>query len=232
MTEPLLRTLILQAYGEVGGAEAWLLKLLDAQHGLDPEVILLADGPLRQEFERRGIPVSVRAVGRSPLDIPPAVAWLVRRLRRDRPDVVMGNLLKSQLVAAPAGRLARVPTVWAKHDHGYDRQLAVPVGRLSTKVIGAIEELAAPTRRADAVIIPPPRPDREPAGREEARAHLRGLGVPLGDEPVLIMAGRLVPFKGVDDAIAALALPAAADWRLVVAGDDAHAAPGETERLR
>lgn len=227
-----LRVLIAQPFGEVGGAEAWLLKLLDAAEGLAPEVVLLKDGALRGELERRGIAVEVRPVGNSPLEVPGAVMWMVRRIRRTRPEVVMGNVLKAQLIAAPAGKLTRTPTVWAKHDHGYDRQLAVPLARLSTKVIGAVEELAAPTRRADAVIIPPPRPDDEPAGREEARTQMESLGIPLGDRPTLVMAGRLVPFKGVDDAICALALPAASAWRLVVAGVDGWAGQGETDRLR
>jgi glycosyltransferase involved in cell wall biosynthesis len=187
---------------------------------------------MRMQLERRGIPVEVHRVGRRPTDVLPATIWLARRLRRRPPDVVLGNILKAQLVAAPAGKLAGVPTVWAKHDHGYDRWLAVPLGRLSTKVIGAVEELAEPTRRADAVIIPPPRPERPPATRSEAREHLRSVGVPLGETPVLVMAGRLVPFKGVDDAVRALALPRAAGWRLVAVGTDDDVAPGETERLR
>lgn len=227
-----LRTLIVQPFGEVGGAEAWLLKLLDAADGLEPEIVLLKGGPLVAEFERRGIPVEVHEVGRSPLVVAPAVAWMARRIRRTRPEVAMGNVLKAQLIVAPAGKLTRTPTVWAKHDHGYDRQLAVPLARMSTRVIGAIEELAAPTKRADAVIIPPPRPEVEPAPRNEARAHLASLGIPMDDRPALVMAGRLVAFKGVDDAIRALAMPQAADWRLVVAGIDGWAGAGETDRLR
>jgi glycosyltransferase involved in cell wall biosynthesis len=228
-----LRVLVVHPYPEPGGAGTWLLRLLDAAADrLEPEAVLLDDGPMRGELEQRGIPVEVRRVGRRPIEVAPAALWLARRLRRRTPDVVLGNILKAQLVAAPAGRLAGVPTVWAKHDHGYDRWLAVPLGRLSTKVIGAVEELAEPTRRADAVIIPPPRPERPPASRAHAREHLRAAGVPLGEAPVLVMAGRLVPFKGVDDAVRALALPPAVGWRLVAVGSDDHAAPGETERLR
>ena len=227
-----LRVLVVQAFGENGGSESWLLRLLDATDALDVQVVLLKDGPLREQLTDRGIPVDVWPVGRQPYDLVAPVVRLARRLRRDRPDVVLGNVLKAQLVAGPAGRLAGVPTVWAKHDHTYDRWLARPVARISDRVVAAVEELAEAARRDDAVIIPPPRPDQEPASREQARAHLAGLGLPLGERPVLVMAGRLVPFKGVDDALTALARPEASPWELVVLGADDYAAPGETARLR
>ena len=227
-----LRVLVVQPYAEAGGgSESWLLRLLDATDQLDVRVVLLKDGPMRAELERRGIPVTLREVGRQPWSFPTAIAWLAGLLRRERPDVVLGNVLKAQLVAAPAGRLAGVPTVWAKHDHGYDSWLAVPLGRLSDRVVAAVEELGAPVRRSDVVIIPPPAPDSEPASRDEARRVMGERGIPLTEDPTLIMAGRLVPFKGTDDAIRALAMPGGQDWRLVVAGVDDHAAPGETDRL-
>lgn len=227
-----LRVLVVQPYAENGGSESWLLKILDATDALDVEVLLLKDGPMRGELERRGVPVQLRPVGTSPRDLVAPVRELAARLRRDRPDVVLGNVLKAQLVAGPAGRLAGVPTVWAKHDHGYDGPLAVALGRVSTRVVAAVEELGDPVRRRDVVIVPPPRPDAPPAPREAARAHLAGLGVPLDDAPTAVMAGRLVPFKGVDDALRALARPEAGAWRLVVAGTDDHSSPGETDRLR
>lgn len=227
-----LRVLVVQPYAEPGGSESWLLRLLDATDQLEPEVVLLKDGPFRAELERRRIPVELHPVGTRPQDFAAPIAWLARRLRLDPPDVVLGNVVKAQLVAGPAGRLAGVPTVWVKHDHGYDRTLAVPLGRLSTRVVGAVEELAAPTRRRDAVIIPPPRPGREPASRDDAQGKLAELGVPFDGRPTVVMAGRLVPFKGVDDAIRALALAPAAEWRLAVAGQDDHSSPGETGRLR
>jgi glycosyltransferase involved in cell wall biosynthesis len=227
-----LRTLVVQPYAERGGSESWLLRLIDATDELALSCVLLKDGPMRAELEARGIPVVVHPVGNNPLELLRPTGWLARGLHRDPPDVILGNVLKAQMIAAPAGRVAGVPTVWAKHDHGYDRVLAVPVGRLSTRVIGAIEELAAPVKRADAVIIPPPLPDQLPAPRDEARAELSARGVPLGDRPALVMVGRLVPFKGVDDAVSALARPEARTWTLFVAGEDDHSSPGETDRLR
>jgi glycosyltransferase involved in cell wall biosynthesis len=227
-----LRVLCVQPYAGLGGSESWLVRLLGATTELAAEVILLSDGPLRTRLAERGIPVEVHSVGRGPAAIATAVAWLARRLRADPPDVVLANVTKAQLVAGPAGVVTGVPTVWAKHDHGYDRTLAVPLATLASRVIAGAEEVAEPTRRRDAVIIPPPRPDVEPASRAEARAHLASLGIELGDGLTLVMAGRLVPFKGVDDAIKALGLPKARAWRLVVLGEDDAAAPGEARRLR
>ncbi len=228
-----LRVLVVQPFSGHGGSESWLLRLLDATDELDVSVLLLQDGPLRTELEARGLPVVVRPVGNSPLDLVAPVRELTARLRSDPPDVVLANVLKAQMVAGPAARRAGVPVVWAKHDHSYDRTLALPMSRLATRVVAAVEELGVAARRSDVVVVPPPRPDRDPAPRSEARAHLTALGVTFDDDhPVAVMAGRLVPFKGVDDALHALALPEAATWRLVVAGTDDPSAPGETRRLQ
>jgi glycosyltransferase involved in cell wall biosynthesis len=226
-----LRVLAVNAYGALGGAESWLAYLLEATDRLDVEAVLLQDGPFRQRLEGIGVPVTLHPVGRSPASLARPAWWLRGELRRRRPDVVLANGIKAQLVAGPAGRLAGVPTVWVKHDHSFDRFLAVPVGRLATRVVAAVEELGEPVRRRDVVVVPPPVLD-PPAERAQARAHYAALGVELDDRPTLVMATRLVPYKGVDDAIAALGLPGAEPWRLVVVGDDDPSSPGETERLR
>ncbi|MCS7072040.1 MAG: glycosyltransferase family 4 protein, partial [Anaerolinea sp.] len=57
-------------------------------------------------------------------------------------------------------------------------------------------------------------PDR-PETRADARA---ALGLPI-DAPVVLTVGRILPWKGVDHLIAALARARVADLRLIVAGD-------------
>ena len=229
----LLRTLVVQPYAQRGGSEAWLLTMIDHAPNLDVAVILLQDGSLADELRMRKIPVELQPVGAGPADIIRAIRWFYRRLCADRPDVVLANVVKAQLIAGPAARRAGVPCVWAKHDHSYDRTLAVPLGRIATRVVGAVEELVAPVRRADSVVVPPPRPATPPHSRYEARRILadRGHEVPA-DAPVVVMAGRLVPFKGVEDLVKALRLPGGQSWVAVVAGEDDHAAPGEAARLR
>src|SRR5205085_5373064 len=92
-------------------------------------------------------------------------------------------------------------------------------------------EVGEATGRADAVVITPPRPQK-PATRAAALRFWAARGVELDGDPTMVMATRLIPYKGVDDAIAALGHDGAGAWRLVVAGGDDYATPGETDRLR
>ncbi len=229
---PPLRVLVVAPFGVMGGAESWLLSLLRATDRLSVEAVLLEDGPFRGRLEELGIPVTVRRTGRTGAQIASRSAWLAGLLRRSSPEVVLANGVKAAAVAVPACRLLGVPVVWAKHDRAFDATLARPLGRLADRVVAVSGELALPTGRHDAVIIPPPRPETKPASRSAARRFWRDRGIPLDGGPVLGMIARLVPYKGVDDAIAALALPPARSWRLVVAGSDDRSAPGETDRLR
>ena len=75
---------------------------------------------------------------------------------------------------------------------------------LALKVVATTPEVAAPTRREDVAVIPPPRgPD--PLERGAARARLRESGVRLDEDRLhLVMLTRLTPYKGVDRAITAL----------------------------
>jgi hypothetical protein len=54
MTRPLCVSVVARD-GVLGGAELWLLSLLDATDRLAVDAVLLADGPLRDEFARRGV---------------------------------------------------------------------------------------------------------------------------------------------------------------------------------
>jgi glycosyltransferase involved in cell wall biosynthesis len=230
-----LRVRVITPFGTsatTGGAEKWLLTLLGATRDLAAQVEVLQEGPFAQELRDAGIPADVWATGPRVRDIAVTTLRLARRLRSDRPDVLLGNGVKAQLVAAGAGLLTGVPTVWAKHDHSFDRRLAVPLGRLSDRVVAAVEELGEPVQRPDVVVVPPPASPEQPASRDEARRHLAALGLTWDERPTLVMAGRLVPYKGVDDAVTALAHPGAEAWRLVVIGADDHSSPGETDRLQ
>ncbi|MER7402952.1 glycosyltransferase [Streptomyces sp. NPDC000070] len=230
-SEP-LRVTVVSPVGVVGGAELWLLSLLDATDRLAVEAVLLKDGPLRDEFARRGVPCAVRPTGRSAAAIAGAASWLTGRLRAGRPDVVLANGVKAATVAAPAAWLAGVRCVWAKHDHFYDGPLVTLLAALTDGCVGTEKALVATSRHANAKLVPFPAPGGEPLPRDEARQELARRGAAAGpDELLLLTAARLVGYKGVDDAVSALAHPGAERWRLAVLGPDDPAAPDERRRL-
>ncbi|MFF7734381.1 glycosyltransferase [Streptomyces sp. NPDC007984] len=231
MTRP-LRVSVVAPSGVLGGAELWLLSLLDATDRLTVDAVLLADGPLREELARRGVPCVVRRTGGSGASIAASAAWLTRRLRADRPDVVLANGVKAASVAAPAAWLAGVRSVWAKHDHSHDGPLMTLLALFTDGCVATGAELIPASRHRDAVLVPFPAPDRAALPRETARRELLRRGVRLGeDELLLLTVARLVGYKGVDDAVRALAQPGTSRWRLAVVGPDDPAEPDERERL-
>lgn len=224
-----LRVTVVMPAGILGGAERWLLTLLDATERLKLRVVLLAAGPLEAEFRRRGIPTEVMSVGREPHQLVGGLLRLAARLRREAPDIVVGNGIKAAIVAVVAGRVAGVPTAWVKHDHSFDGPLVAAVSRLADTVVATSTELATSTGRGDATVLEPV-VGSVALSTDAARVRL-AEAFPPGDGPVLGMASRLVPYKGIDDAIRALAHPGGKPWRLVVLGIDDPSTAGERERL-
>jgi len=227
----LLRLLVVAPHAVLGGQESWLLQLLDATARLDVRVLLLQDGPLRGELERRGIPVELLPVGTRPVDLVSPVLSLARRLRWDRPDVVLANGVKAQFVAGPAARLAGVPVVFARHDHAFAS--AVPaLARLADAIVGTTPQVLQGLDHLSPVVVLPPLPVLSAAPRAEARATLSSYGVSFRSGRLyLVMATRLMPYKGVDDAVVALAQREAQNWDLIVLGTDDPAEPREAVRL-
>lgn len=227
---PLLRALFVTPSGVLGGAESWLLSMLDHTERLQPWVVMLSDGPLRAELTRRGVPVIVCPTGRTAVAVAGAAARLAGILRDLDPDVVVGNGVKAQCAVAPVARVVGVPSVWVKHDHSYDRRLARWLAKASDRVVATADDVAVAARRPDTLTITPPR-SAPPLDRNEAVRVLRGLNVPAGDRLLVAMPVRFVPYKGIDTAIRALAEPQAAPWDLLAVGPDDPSRPGERERL-
>ncbi|MGH3383391.1 MAG: glycosyltransferase [Nocardioidaceae bacterium] len=234
MTRPLsprLRVTVVSPVGELGGAETYLLRMLDATDRLDVDALLLRDGPLRAELQTRGVRVAVVDVGRTPAALAAGTLRVGARLRGSTAEVVLANGIKAQVVAGPAARALGIPCVWVKHDHSYDRWLTPALARLADRVVATADDVAPPTRRTDVEVIVPPRP-ADPLRRDQARSVLGPRGLVLDDATRYVaMLTRLTPYKGVDTAIRALAVPAAAAWHLVVFGGDDPAVPGERARL-
>ncbi len=222
------RVAVVSAFATIGGSEQWILGVMD--HG-GPAVtwrfVVLQEGPFVDELRRRGVPVDVVPTGAAPWQILASGRRIRRLLAAAPPQVLVGNGIKAQLAAMPAARSLRLPTVWVKHDHSFDRWLARPLGRAVTRVVTTAAEVGLPTGRNDVVVIEPPRPP-VPLPPAQATALLAEHGWEPS-HPTVAMITRLVPYKGVDVAIEAL--PAAPGWRLLVIGGEDPAAPGERHRL-
>ncbi|WP_299444479.1 glycosyltransferase [uncultured Phycicoccus sp.] len=226
-----LRTLVVAPKGFIGGAEAWLLALLDAAAPrLDVDAVVLDDGPLVRELENRSARARVRSTGPRPADLVAAALDLRRVLREVEPDVVLANGIKAAAAVAPVAWSAGVPLVWVRHDPSFDATLGRVVHRLATRTVTVTPRGGADVEHEGAVVVPPPLL-AEPLPRIDARRRLLALGVPDDGLMLLGMTTRLAPYKGVDTAIEALALPGAERWRLVVAGVDDPGAPDEQGRL-
>jgi glycosyltransferase involved in cell wall biosynthesis/GT2 family glycosyltransferase len=226
-----LRVAVVSPFGELGGAEIYLLRLLDATDRLDTHVLLLRDGPFRAELEGRGIPVTVLDVGRRGTDLVRAMPAVRAWLRRTDADVVVGNGVKGQAVVGPVAWATGVPNLWIKHDHSFDGLLTALLSRLAGHVVATAEEVAHAVPRRDVTVLVPPMPTVPALPVEAARERMTELAGPWPGRTVAMLT-RLSPYKGVDTAVAALGLVPGSGWRLVVLGDDDPAAPHERVRLR
>ncbi len=232
MNRPLRVTVVTHS-GVIGGAELWLLSLLDATDRLDVDAVMLGTGPLDEQFRRRGVPCVTIPTGRTGAAIAASAVWLARRLRAHRPDVVLANGIKAACVSGPAAWLTGVRCVWAKHDYTHPRLMKL-LATLTDDCVATAEGLVLASRHPRAVLVPFPAPEGTALPREAAREELVRHGVRLAnghDEPLLLTVSRLVSNKGVDDAIEALAKPGGERWRLAVVGGEEPSEPGEQRRL-
>lgn len=210
----------------ISGSENHLLLLLPDLHarGHDVRLVMLHEGEpgaeeLAVQLEREGVPVE-RLRMRLALD-PLAFARVTRSIRRRRPDVVHTHLVHADFHGLPAGRLARAPLL-VSTKHGFNpfrggRGFAAAdraVARLADVHVAISHGLARYLAESEGFdedafeivhygIVPGPPPTDPPA------------------EPRLAIVGRLIPIKGHDVLLAALArvreeLPEAT---LEIAGD-------------
>jgi GT2 family glycosyltransferase len=96
-----------------------LLSSLKASGSIDPVVLSPLDGPLKEEYERAGIPIEIEP-GAAPAASTATgyevlVSRLARRLNRGTFDVLHANKLVS-FWAVDAARRAGIPSVWSVHE--------------------------------------------------------------------------------------------------------------------
>lgn len=211
--DPPLRVVVLDHVARLSGGEIALLRLLPHLEDAELHVVLAEDGPLVGHLHRAGVSVQVlglgeasRALPRNAVGfrgLPPRAVWvsaihvvrLTRLLRRQRPDVVHANSLKSGLYGGLAARAAGIPLVWHLHDRlepDYLPRTAVrlvrfAISRLATRVIANSETTARTLPAGTAVtVVPSALPDVIPPARRQREREFLVFGI----------VGRLTPWKG------------------------------------
>lgn len=225
---PRLRVTIVQPGGVLGGAERWQLQLADASDRLDLDAIGIGSGPTATQWSRRGWPVVTLPNERSVPGLARVAVRALPVLRRGRPDVVVAHGVKAALVAVPAARLLGIPAVWVRHDASFSGRVTALVDRFTDAQLASSAWLLEGRRTRHGLVVNPPRMPG-PVPRAVARAE---LGVELGQGQLLLgMAARITRNKGIEDALRALAEPAASAWVLAIAGIHDPAEPDEQSRL-
>lgn len=207
------RVVVLDHVAQLSGGEIALLRLLPHLKDVDLHVVLAEHGPLVGRLHRAGVSVQVLALGQASRTLrkeavgfraPPwragweSVAYvlrLTRLLRRQRPDLVHANSLKSGLYGGLAARAAGIPLVWHLHDRldpAYLPRAAVwlvrsAINRLATKVIANSESTAITLgSRKPVTVVPSALPNPLPSARQPADSERLVFGI----------VGRLTPWKG------------------------------------
>ncbi|SEG65772.1 Glycosyltransferase involved in cell wall bisynthesis [Thermomonospora echinospora] len=163
--------------------------------------------------------------------MPRFAEWLGRRWLSERPDVVHAHFWMSGYAALAAARDLDVPVAQTFHALGsvkrrYQREadtspperrwLEPRVAREADVVIATcsseVQELCAYRVHPDSAVV-------IPCGVDLELFRPRGPVAPRGDRPRVLSIGRMVPRKGIDTVIAALAAVPGAE--LVVAGGPA-----------
>jgi D-inositol-3-phosphate glycosyltransferase len=159
--------------------------------------------------------------------MPGFAAWLAERWQAARPDVVHAHFWMSGLAAVTAARRCPVPVVQTFHALGSVKRRYQ--GRADTSPLQRVQLEAAVAQQATAVIATCTDEVRELAayGTRPDRMYVVPCGVDCdrfrpgsaprpGRPPRVLTLGRLVPRKGVDTVIAAMARVPGAE--LIVAG--------------
>jgi len=199
----------------LGGAEIilWnILRHLDRDR-VDPRLIFLEDGPFADEV--RGLQMRADVIPAGRLRDPRQAVALQRSVARviadERPDVVLNWSAKAHIYAAPACRLARSRPVvmwWQQMvpaGHWIDRAAtALPADAVGAWSQAAMQAQRRLRPRRDTFVVHPgvPDPGRPTAG--ERNAARRRLAIPA-ERRVLVIVGRLQPWKRQDRFIAAVA---------------------------
>jgi glycosyltransferase involved in cell wall biosynthesis len=226
-----------QTGAQPGGAEESLsLFLQNLPSDIEPALVLFEDG----EFAERlrdfgfavdivGVPQRLRSVTRErpsslgSLALPGVIAEVARLFRRRNIDLVHTNTMKAHIIAAPAARLAGIPSVMHLRDmvpgagRVAVRLIAKTCSRQQIAISNALSRWYAMPRTT--VVSNPVDLSRYTSVPDRTDAR-RQLGIPLDGLPLLGIVGRINRWKGHDRFLrAAAAVNAHVPIRCAIIGE-------------
>lgn len=225
-----MKILVPVTYGELGGSQVFLLKLMDAfapDGDISFSVLLFQDGPLRAALEQRGIPCRLMNFS---MRKPWTVRAVIKEIRRCKPDLIY--LHAGRLIAGIA-RLMKIPCIerinmsrvgnvkgWCSHP--WIDRFCTSLNTRALAVSGAIEKqlLARGVPQGKLVVVRnfvETERFHHPENKQNAR---RMLEIPDG-KILVLNVGRFSPQKAQKDFIsaAAVALKQNPDLLFLLIGD-------------
>lgn len=223
-----MRPLFLAPYGDFGGSESVLLRLIDRLGpAIEPEALVMSEGRLAGRLELAGVPSRiVHLPGKqSVLRFPFEARRLARELQGSGFTFIHANGTKAAMLGIRLARRLGLPLLWMKHDHAYEGPLTRNLAARCDRVIcvsQAMADLLGPRVR-DRVVVAYPGVELDPSP-------------PTGESaPVIMSVGRMDPRKGfmeLIDAVSIMRVGGRDDLRLVIGGPDYPPAPGHGDALR
>ncbi len=158
-----VRILLASHAAELGGAEFGLLDVAQRFGRARCDVLLFADGALRQALEARGIKVFILSAGEKILgvrrqggamrmlaSVPTTMAIAVRIAKMAKSyDLIYANSQKAAFASMLAGPLARKPVIWHLHDilsaahFGWLQRYAIAsLSKLATRAVIVVSQAA------------------------------------------------------------------------------------------
>ena len=194
----------------ISGAENHLLLLLPAlrERGWDVAAVMLHEGePGAEDFaarlEAEGVPVERVRLSRA-MD-PRAFSRILRRARHERPAILHTHLVHADFHGLPAGRIARVPAL-VSTKHGFNAFRDGKAFAAADRVVASLADVHVAISAGLARYL------AESEGFDPTSFEVVHYGIeaapeppPLPGAPRLAIVGRLIPIKGHDVLLRALA---------------------------
>ena len=194
----------------ISGAENHLMLLLPslAARGFDVAAVMLHEGEagageFAMRLEAGGVPVEDVRLSRT-FD-PRVVAHILRRARSDRPDVLHTHLVHADFHALPAGRLARVPAL-VSTKHGFNAFRDGKVFAAADRTVASLADVHIAISAGLARYLGA-NEGFDPGSFEVVHYGIEARPEPpaLPGAPRLAIVGRLIPIKGHDVVLRAVA---------------------------